>query len=172
MDIPESHEKSRLWTLKALGHFPGSLSNLPPCPYSDLPGVFLFPLLAFSLGEAWPMQRWFLVASAALVRLPSDIHRNQGHSTFPAGAGGRNVVLLWGSPKSRQGSFFQQPGCRVNVFVVLRSPRHNTHRGKISPVATSPEKDQIPTSRTPFLPQHHLPRDRGTPETSSGQAAT
>lgn len=109
------------------------------------------------------MQHWFLDTTTAPVRLPSDIGTRDIHITFPAGAGGQRIVLLWGSPKSRQGSFFQQPGCRVNVCVVLWSPRHNTHRGKIPPVATSPGKGQIPTSRTPFLPQHHLPRGRGAP---------
>jgi hypothetical protein len=106
------------------------------------------------------MQHWFVAASTALVRLPFDTGTRDIHITFPAGAGGRSMVLLWGFSQKQTR---KQPGCRVNVCVVLWSPRHNTHRGKIPSVATSPGKGQIPTSRTPFLPPAPPANSRGAP---------
>lgn len=69
------------------------------------------------------------------------------------------------------GCFFQQPGCWVNVCGARA--RGGLGRRAPRPPASQRKKAQNPCfARTPPPPTHHQSWERGSPERSSGQAAT
>lgn len=72
------------------------------------------------------MQHWFLAASTALVRLPSDTGTRGIHITFPAGAGGQSIGAALGLSQKQTRKFHPAtwlPGKRVCVWCF---GRHDT----------------------------------------------